>query len=628
METETPAGSDVQHEATPEAQSTPMPSPKLASEATPGDTAEPTPMDIALLPTEPLPPLLIGGRIEGTLTEAGATGRIALPDGRSIHIDGQELAGDPSGDPASLATLEVGMPVSAFVVRIDSSGEVWASRSKGSAALLLLLNARDHDDSVEGRVAAQGPRGLEINLGGGLFAICPVAEVGDDVDNPGHLVGQTLQFKVKEANAREVVLSRKAALSKLTTAEVEKRAEEAAEVRRMLRPGNILHGRIARLREFGAFVELGGGVEGLIHLSELSHERIHSPKEAVSVGQPVEVQVLKVDYDQQKGERISLSLKALSKTAWDKAVTDLKEGETRTGKVLRVEPFGAFVELLPGVTGLIHVTALGTKRRILPTEVLKAGDEIDVEILAIDNEKHRVSLKRVLGEAELLAKKTAQLALREEKRAEARAKREALRQKPHERLKAGDIVDAAVDRIEPYGFFLQIKGGGRGMVHVSEMGPTPEGVDPGLPLPEQFPKGTKVRVAVLEIDAEHRIRLSRLAVPEMEKGSTPETYLKHKIQHELEEKLLRSAERPTPSRTGRETNRSTPRRAGAPRGENSPHGGGAGRGAGASSRPRQERPEHGGGPASLPARGLPSVKSTGLGTLGDLLKIKLQQRKP
>ncbi len=592
--------------------------------------------------TDPLPlgPLTVGQRIEGQLAELGAGGaRLALADGRMVSIALAEVSGE--------GIVQLGETVSAFVVRVDQGGEIWVSRTGGSAALPLLLNARDHDQTVEGRVVAQGPRGLDIDLGGGIFAVCPLAEIGDDVDNPGHLVGQTIQFKVKEANEERIVLSRKgaAAVSSADRAAAEAQAEEAADVRRRLRPGATMAGRITRIREFGAFVDLGGGVEGLIHLSELAHERINSPKDVVQPGQAVEVQVLKVDYDAHKGERISLSLKALTKSAWDRATAELKEGSKHQGKVTRIEPFGAFVELSPGVSGLIHVSAMGGKRHAPPGELIKVDDEVQVEILGIDHEKHRVSLKRIPTEAEVAERRSTQAALREQKKAEARQKREEAHKKPHERLKPGDVVDGVVDRIEPYGFFLQLKGGGRGMVHVSEMGLPPEGVDAQKPVAEQFPKGTKVQVAVLEIDAEHRIRLSRAAVPELGKGLTPEAYLKHKSQHELEEKLLRSASKAgqagrratarrrceaarrakrcprrsktrCPTRgTGRWTER-WPSRQPSESGCRSARGGFRSAGAG------RERPQ-------TPARSCREAREVlrSLGTLGDLLKAKLQQRK-
>jgi predicted RNA-binding protein with RPS1 domain len=187
------------------------------------------------------------------------------------------------------------------------------------------------------------------------------------------------------------------------------------------------------------------------------------------------------------------------------------------------------------------------------------------------------------------------------------------------------VVEAVVDRIEPYGFFLQLKGGGRGMVHVSEIGPAPEGADPQKPPGEQFPKGTKVKVAVLEIDAEHRIRLSRAAVPDLEKGTTAESYLKHKTQHELEERLLRSAAKPVRAKVPARGPRPNKRAATA---STAPA---ATAGATAEARPpRRERPSkpRPGGPPGGPSGGQKRPeKSGGLGTLGDLLKLKLQQRK-
>ncbi len=582
---------------------------------TESDTAPP-------MVTPPLGPLTVGDRVEGHLAEIEAYGaRLALADGRSVSIALPEVSGE--------GIVQLGESVSAFVVRVDPDGDIWVSRTKGSAAVQLLLNARDHDHTVEGRVVAQGPSGLEVDLGGGIFAVCPPAEIGSDIDNPGHLVGQTVQFKVKEASEARIVLSRKDAAP--GSAGLDAQAEEAADVRRRLRPGAIMAGRITRIREFGAFVELGGGVEGLIHLSELAHERIGSPKEVVQPGQAVEVQVLKVDYDAHKGERISLSLKALTKSAWDRLTGELKEGAQLSGKVTRIEPFGAFVELSPGVSGLIHVTALGGKRHTPPGELIKVDDEVQVEILGIDPEKHRISLKRIPTPAEVAERRTANAELREKKKAEAREKREEARKKPHERLKPGDVVDGTVDRIEPYGFFLQLKGGGRGMVHVSEMGAAPEGVDAQKPVTEQFPKGTKIKVAVLEIDADHRIRLSRAAVPELEKGTTPEAYVKHKSQHELEEKLLRSASKPfkaAPARRSRPDGRAGGRPRTGAEGKPADSSGATGPASAASSdRPaRRERSSKQRPPQRPIGLGKPE-KSGGLGTLGDLLKIKLQQRK-
>jgi small subunit ribosomal protein S1 len=450
---------------------------------------------------------------------------------------------------------------------------------------------------------AHGPRGLDVDLGAGILALCPNAEVGRDVENPGHLVGETLEFQVKDVG-REVILSRKLALHGASAS----RKELAQEVRLRLGRGAVHTGKVVSLRDFGAFVDLGGGVEGLIHLSELSHERVAHPKDVVSVGQEVQVQVLKVDYDAHKGERIALSLKALQKSAWDRALEELKEGQKLHGKVTSLKDFGAFVELLPGVQGLVHQTEMGTKRRIAPNELMKEGDDVEVEILGIDREKRRVSLRRVPPAEEVAQAKAAAKERRDKRRAEEKERRERAKQKPWERLKPGDVVDGSVDRIEPYGFFIALRGGGRGMVHHSEMGPPPEGKEP-KPLAELFPKGTKIEVAVLEIDAEHRIRLSRAAVEKIKAGLTAPAYLKQKAERDLAEKLLRSADKPAPRRAERAGKRPAKATAEAPRPATSE-----------SRPPRKPRIQESRVP-KVPGKNAP------LATLGDLFKVKLAQKK-
>jgi small subunit ribosomal protein S1 len=543
----------------------------------------------------PPKPLAVGDRVSGTLSQLEPSGLLALEDGRQLFIDAAELA---AAEPRPL----VGERIDAFVVKVDPGGEVWVSAAKGSAALLLLEDAKARELPVSGKVVAHGPRGLDVDLGAGILALCPTAEVGRDVENPGHLVGETLEFRVKSVG-REVLLSRKLALREPSPS----RKELAQEVRLRLSRGAVLSGKVVSVRDFGAFVDLGGGVEGLIHLSELSHDRVAHPKDVIAVGQEIEVQVLKVDYDAHKGERIALSLKALQKSAWDRALEELKEGQTLRGKVTSLKDFGAFVELLPGVQGLVHQTEMGTKRRVAPNELMKEGDEVEVEIIGIDREKRRVSLRRVPPAEEVAAAKAAAKERREKRRAEEKERRAKAKQKPWERHKPGDVIEGAVDRIEPYGFFIALRGGGRGMVHHSEMGPPPEGKTPA-PLAELFPKGTKIDVAVLEIDAEHRIRLSRAAVEKIKGGMTVSAYLKQKAEQALAEKLLRSADKPAPRRPER------PRRQVSKAGE--------------SSHPPAKSARPPPKPRSTPSVG-PKVpgKNAPLATLGDIFKAKLAQKK-
>jgi predicted RNA-binding protein with RPS1 domain len=240
--------------------------------------------------------------------------------------------------------------------------------------------------------------------------------------------------------------------------------------------------------------------------------------------------------------------------------------------------------------------------------VVKPGDEIEVEVLGIDKEKKRLSLKRVPSEAELAAaegEKEARRAANREKRQQAKERKALAKLKPHERLKVGQVVEATVDRIESYGLFVKIQGGGRGMIHVSESG-TPKGAD----LEKELPPGTKIKAVVLEISLEPapRIRLSRAAVEKVEAGQTVEAYAAEKA-------LLAAANRPAREAHG-------PR---GPRPRRPPRPAGDGAVEAKAGEPRERR-----GPRKPPREGLtPSKpKPGGLGTLGDLFKAKLAQKKP
>ena len=219
----------------------------------------------------------------------------------------------------------------------------------------LLLEAQEKALPVEGKVVAQrGTLGLDVDLGGGILALCPMAEV--DVrhkENPGKLVGETLKFLVKEITDKEILLSRRALLEAESYARV-------IEARKRAVPGAVLKGRVTSVREFGAFVDIGG-IEGLVHVSELSHERVANPKSVVKVGDEIEVQVLKVEHEPGKSDRISLSRKAREPSAFEKTADALVEGQKLKGKVARLSTFGAFVEIAPGVHGLVHLSALSPR---------------------------------------------------------------------------------------------------------------------------------------------------------------------------------------------------------------------------------------------------------------------------
>src|SRR5207244_10302533 len=282
-------------------------------------------------------------------------------------------------------------------------------------------------------------------------------------------------------------LSRRAVLE-------EERAAQAAELRKRLEVGAQIEGTITSVRDFGAFVDLGG-LEGLAHVSELSHARVAHAQDVVKPGQNVRVQVLRIEKDEKGQERIALSLRALEQDPWDAARPQLKEGMRLQGKVARLQPFGAFVELFPGVDGLVHVSALSDRHIQHPREVVKEGETIWVQVESVDDAQKRVALRRITEE-EAQSPEPVPRHERVSERAPAAAA-------GGKRLRVGDMVDATVDKCEPFGVFIHWDGG-KGLIPNAELG-TPRGSDNK----QTTPPGTQFKAQVIEIDERGRYRLSR-----------------------------------------------------------------------------------------------------------------------
>lgn len=269
------------------------------------------------------------------------------------------------------------------------------------------------------------------------------------------------------------------------------------------------------MREFGAFVDLGG-IEGMVPVSELAHTRVGHPSEVVKVGDEVEVEVLRIegaaanspDKSKQK-ERITLSIRSRKEDPWIAAVAEIKEGDLLKGKVVRLQPFGAFVELRPGVDGLIHVSALSSRRVAHPRDVVKVGDEVEVQVEKVDPAEKRVSLRRISAEDQALPAS-------ERPPEAADAKREPRVEAP--RPKVGQVITGKIDRIEQYGVFLAFPGG-KGLVPASETG-TERGTD----MKRAYQMGQELKAQVLEIDATGKIRLSLVAAVRAEERADMEAW--------------------------------------------------------------------------------------------------------
>ena len=284
---------------------------------------------------------------------------------------------------------KVGDPISVFVVTVGDEVQLSHGLSRQDAQADLLYQAYKAGLPVEGRVDAVNKGGLGVSIEGDVRGFCPISHIDTQyVEKPEEYRGQTLTFKIIEFRhqGRVIVLSRRALLE----AEQDK---SAGLVRSQLKNGTQLAGKVTRLESFGAFVDLGSGVEGLVHVSEISHRRVGHPQEALAVGQQIQVAVLRTkDLGQRRKERISLSIKALEKDPWQEIKEQFAVGTVATGKVDGLEDFGAFVELAEGVRGLVHISEIADRRIGHPREVLSLEEEVKVVVLEVDARRQRLRL--------------------------------------------------------------------------------------------------------------------------------------------------------------------------------------------------------------------------------------------
>ena len=244
-----------------------------------------------------------------------------------------------------------------------------------------LVGREEEVVTVKGTRAVKGGLSVEFE---GVRGFIPASMLDTRfVRNTERFVGQEFEAKIKEVDAKEnrFILSRREVVEAATAA-------ARAEVFGKLAVGDVVTGKVARITSFGAFIDLGG-VDGLVHLTELSHERNVSPKSVVTVGEEVEVKIL--DLNEEEG-RVSLSLKATTPGPWDGVEQKLAKGDVVEGTVKRLTDFGAFVEVLPGIDGLVHVSQISHKRIENPKEALKVGQEVKVKVLEVNADAERVSL--------------------------------------------------------------------------------------------------------------------------------------------------------------------------------------------------------------------------------------------
>ena len=260
----------------------------------------------------------------------------------------------------------------------------------GPAASSQLEDAFHAGIPVEGFVEKEIKGGFEVKIGGTSRAFCPYSQISlRRTEEPAAFIGRHLPFRITQygERGRNIVLSHRALLE-------EEQQRQRESLKESLQEGTTVTGTVTSLRDFGAFVDLGG-IEGLIPMAELGWSRVADVREVLAVGQEVAVVIKKLDW---AADRITLSLKETLADPWDRVILDFPEGSFHSGRVARLAPFGAFVTLGAGVDGLIHISRLGAGKRINhPREVLKEGETVEVKVEGIDRANRRISL--VLGEA-------------------------------------------------------------------------------------------------------------------------------------------------------------------------------------------------------------------------------------
>lgn len=378
-----------------------------------------------------------------------------------------------------------GQEVEAYLLSTEGGEVVLTTKiGKRDASAAALEAAWSNGIPVEGRVVKTIKGGYEVRVSG-LRAFCPLSQI--DLrwpKTPEEHVGQTYSFKIAEfkEKGRNIIVSRRALLE-------EERAKKREALKESVEPGAVVSGTVRSIQNFGAFVDLGG-VDALIPISEMSWGRIEDPTEVLAEGQKVAAQVISVDWER---DRVSLSLKALEEDPWEAAARNYRPGERVSGTVVRLAPFGAFVNLQPGIDGLVHISALGAGRRVNhPKEVLQTGETVEVEVLSVDPEKRRISLSLEHRYLESLG----------------------------DLPTPGQVLRGTVESVAGFGVFVRLPSGHTGLVPNAEMG-TPKGTDHA----KSFKSGDDVEVKVLGVEeGGRRIRLSRKALREGAEAEVVEEY--------------------------------------------------------------------------------------------------------
>ncbi|SMO67006.1 30S ribosomal protein S1 [Paracoccus laeviglucosivorans] len=404
---------------------------------------------------------------------------IAIEAGQAIIDVGYKMEGRVDlkefANPGEAPSIAVGDEVEVYLDRVENArGEASISREKArrEEAWDRLEKAYAAEERVEGAIFGRVKGGFTVDLGGAV-AFLPGSQVDvRPVRDAGPLMGLKQPFQILKMDRRRgnIVVSRRAILE-------ESRAEQRAEVIANLTEGQTVEGVVKNITEYGAFVDLGG-VDGLLHVTDMAWRRVNHPSEILSIGETVKVQVVKINKDT---HRISLGMKQLQADPWDTVADKFPIGSVHSGRVTNITDYGAFVELEAGVEGLVHVSEMSwTKKNVHPGKIVSTSQEVDVMVLEIDEAKRRVSLglkQTMRNPWEVFA----------------------------ETHPEGTVIEGEVKNITEFGLFIGLEGDIDGMVHLSDISWDQRGEE----AIQDFRKGDMVKAVVQEVDVEkERISLS------------------------------------------------------------------------------------------------------------------------
>lgn len=424
--------------------------------------------------------LNVGDKVSGTIISIGQD-NVFLNIGSKIDgvVDKNELL-----DEQGQLSYNEGDSIELYVVSGNQNEIVLSRALSGVGGMEILEQAYENRLPVQGKVKETCKGGLRVDVMQ-RSAFCPLSQIDAVyVEDPEEYVGNEYNFIINslEEKGRNIVLSRRKLLER-------EQKEKSRIFEQEVEEGDILEGEVVRLMPYGAFVALDSGVEGMVHVSEMSWSRVEKPEDMLQIGDQVRAKVLSMDRNKKKGQlKISLSMKQVSEDPWQSVTERFKAGDKVSGKVTNNMDFGSFVELEPGVEGLVHISELSyTKRVTKPEEVVSIGDTVSVLIKDIDVGKKRISLslRDTSGDPWL---------------------------EVPEKYKAGQVVNGLVEKVERFGVFVQLEPGVTGLLPQSKLSKCS---DPNFK--SKMQEGNTVQVKIEEMQPkDRRITLEPAASGETE----------------------------------------------------------------------------------------------------------------